>query len=324
MRFGALLSGVLIIWTAEVFADDAYRLFFVSDRDTQGQTRGPGLPIYEHFTMALDGTSQIKLSQSNSRRLWPYHTMDQRSADGQSVLGNHFSQSGRSSDIALFDLDGNVVSLLTDWAGSESFPQWSPDETSIAFHSSRDRDRDGGQHDVFVMNSDGSNVVKVTGGRGGEWPTWSPDGSRVAYVSGTSLYSVIEKDGENRVLIADVGEPTHMPTWTHATDKIAFATAHPSWDIYVVNSDGSGLLNISDHPAEDFRPQWSPDGQYIAFDSDREGNIEIYLASADGGQLTNLTNHPADDLAVRWIPSAGMALTVTKSRSWGHIKSDYR
>ena len=324
MRFGALLSGVLITWSAEVFADDAYRLYFVSDRDTKGQTRGPGLPIYEHFTMGLDGTNQIKLSQSNLSRLWPYHTTHQRSADGQSVLGHYYAQAGTASSIALYDLDGNVVSLLTvDWAGAELFPQWSPDETSIAFFSNRDRDKDAGQYDVFVMNSDGSNLVKVTGSGGGEWPTWSPDGSRVAYVSGTSLYSV-GKDGENRVLIADVGEPTHMPTWTHATDKIAFATAHPSWDIYVVNSDGSGLLNISNHPAEDFRPQWSPDGQHIAFDSDREGNIEIYLASADGGQLTNLTNHPADDLAVRWIPSAVMAFTATETRSWGQIKSDYR
>ena len=115
-----------------------------------------------------------------------------------------------------------------------------------------------------------------------------------------------------------------MPTWTHATDKIAFATGHPRWDIYVVNSDGSGLLNISDHPAHDFRHQWSPDGQHIAFDSDRDGNTEIYMTSADGGQLTNLTNHPADDLAVRWIPSAVMAFTVTESRSWGLIKSDFR
>ena len=131
------------------------------------------------------------------------------------------------------------------------------------------------------MNADGSNVVKVTGGRGGEWPIWSPDGSRVAYVSGTSLYSV-EKDGGNRILIADVGEPTHMPTWTPVTDRIAFAAGSGSMDIYVVNSDGSGLFNLSDHPADDFRPQWSPDGQNIAFDSDRDGNIEIYLASADG------------------------------------------
>ena len=269
--------------------------------------------------MDLGGTNQIKLSQSDLSRLWPYlRPSHQRSSDGQSVLGGH------SSDIALFDLDGNVVSQLTDWAGAESFPQWSPDESSIAFYSDRDRAADEGQWDVFVMNADGSNVVRVTGGGGGTWPTWSPDGSRVAYVSGTSLYSV-EKDGENRILIADVGGLTHMPTWTPVTDRIAFAAGlGGSMEIYVVNSDGSGLLNLSDHPADDFRPQWSPDGQHIAFDSDRDGNIEIYLASVDGGELRNLTNHPADDVAVRWIPTFVMAFTVTESRSWGLIKSDFR
>ena len=74
MGFGALLFGVTIICSGQIHADEAFRMYFVSDRDTQGQTRGPGLPIYEPFTMARDGTNQIKLSESELARLWPYHT----------------------------------------------------------------------------------------------------------------------------------------------------------------------------------------------------------------------------------------------------------
>src|SRR5687767_3392148 len=48
-------------------------------------------------------------------------------------------------------------------------------------------------------------------------------------------------------------------------------------EIYVMNGDGSGLTNLTDNPADDFGPVWSPDGKKIIFSSNRDGNYDIYV-----------------------------------------------
>jgi Tol biopolymer transport system component len=84
-----------------------------------------------------------------------------------------------------------------------------------------------------------------------------------------------------------------------ANGKIAFASDRdqpnpqrfglPS-EIYTVNPDGSGETNLTQNPADDTQPAWSPDGSRIAFSSNRNGNNEIYTMNADGSGLVRLTN----------------------------------
>lgn len=64
--------------------------------------------------------------------------------------------------------------------------------------------------------------------------------------------------------------------------------------------DGTGLQRITNDPAEERLPAWSPDGASIVFASDRDGNEEIYVASPDGTGLVNLTTDPVDDFAPDW------------------------
>ena len=73
-------------------------------------------------------------------------------------------------------------------------------------------------------------------------------------------------------------------------------------EIYTMNADGSDPQRLTDDPAYDAWPTWSPDGAQIAFCSDRSGNPDIYIMDADGSNLRQLTHHSANDIWPEWSP----------------------
>jgi Tol biopolymer transport system component len=133
--------------------------------------------------------------------------------------------------------------------------------------------------DVYVLSTDGTES-RLTTQRGADaLPVWSPDGSRLSFSSGP-------RDKESAL------------------------------DIWVMNADGSGRVQLTDDPADDRRAVWSPDGTRLAFTSDRDGNNEIYLMGADGSDEVNLTNHTAQDSQPAWSPD-GTRIAFTSTRQGG-------
>ena len=97
-----------------------------------------------------------------------------------------------------------------------------------------------------------------------------------------------------------------------AAGRIAFtSTRDGNGEIYIMNADGSNVTRLTNNPANDDRPIWSPGGKPIAFVSDRDGNLEIYVMSADGSNQTRLTNHPARDVYPVWSPDGTRIMFVS-------------
>ena len=84
--------------------------------------------------------------------------------------------------------------------------------------------------------------------------------------------------------------------------KIAFVSRRDgNSEIYLTRAVG-GETNLTNNPAEDIDPDWSPDGSKLVFSSDRDGDYEIYVANADGSGVRRLTNSPTADFSPRWSP----------------------
>ena len=87
------------------------------------------------------------------------------------------------------------------------------------------------------------------------------------------------------------------------TERIAFSMgSHTHEDIYAVNADGSGLLRLTEDPAADFDPSWSPDGRRIAYRHEDERSGQIYVMNADGSGQRNLTRRRGLDYSPSWSP----------------------
>src|SRR5205807_4037283 len=94
--------------------------------------------------------------------------------------------------------------------------------------------------------------------------------------------------------------------WSPDETQIAYEAAESGGkpDIWVMNADGTGRIQLTQSPARDENPDWSPDGTRIAFYSERTGNAQIWVINADGSGEQRITHDPWYDQAVRWRPTS--------------------
>ncbi len=172
---------------------------------------------------------------------------------------------------------------------------------SIAFQSTRD-----GNYEIYVMDADGSNPLKLTNTpEGSLGPVWSPDGRKIAFLSyadGNPEIYVMNADGSGPQNLTNNPSNDYLHAWSPDGTKIAFMSDRDGHgEIYVMNADGSGLVDLTSHSGI-AAPAWSPNGTRIAFASDHDGYRGISLMNADGSGLVHLTRYPGRDDAPMWSP----------------------
>ncbi len=152
-------------------------------------------------------------------------------------------------------------------------------------------------------------------------PTWSPDGSRIAFHSdrdgdgdGDGEIYVMNADGSGVIQLTDNSYGDWYPTWSPDGSRIAFYSFRDGDnEIYAMNADGSGVIQLTNNSNDDWSPAWSPDGSSIAFNSDRDGNYAIYVMNTDGSGVIQLTNSVDWDVNPTWSPD-GSRIAFTSYR----------
>lgn len=225
-----------------------------------------------------------------------------------------FARDGR---IQLFA--GGVTTPLTS-GSREGYPAWSPDGQRIAFVK-YDSNWIG---DIYLMNADGSNVVRRTNGGDFGFPAWSPDGRTLAvsttrnvpYDAAIWLLSV-DSGGPGPVAIADAAA---MPAWSPDGRRIAFVSL--SGDdgyhaLHVVNADGTELAELTTRDQGSLgSPSWSPDGRSVAFSKCVSGACDIHVVDLSDLTVRALTSEQTA-VSPRWS-SDGSRLAFV---NWVHSQS---
>ena len=229
------------------------RIAFLSNRDGNVEVyvgvASEDAPVFYRITNSEFDESQVS---------W--------SADGNRLAYTSEDHDGRRTvqHVALSEL---VPTAVVFGSEGETDAAWSPTDNLIVFAKLKDNGESDG---IFLRDPSNVNIVQLTAGPH-HFPSWSPDGKRIAYIS-------TQNDGQQ--------------------------------DIYIINVSALGPtsepLRITQDSADDYNLAWSRDGSRIAFISNRSGNADVYTIAPDGSGLTMITQNAVDELSVVWGPDGSV------------------
>lgn len=246
------------------------------------------LCIQRSTRIAFELDGRIKLFTGSQTIDLAEGSLPSLSPDRQRILFHRYV-SDFEADLYVVNVDGTGLRQLTHGgAWNEAGPQaWSPDGSKIVFSRSHFPADDAGEiGDIYVMNADGSQLLRLTHDDDAfdYIPAWSPNGALIAfsrYLTEEDVTHIYRMDATDGSGVAELIHEGYGPAWSPDGSRIAYISGGSA--VAVVGSDGSGLALLHLGGGTVARsPSWAPDGSQIAFVSGDFNSERIAFVSFDG------------------------------------------
>lgn len=261
------------------------KIAFVSDRTTPA---GESLQK-EVWIMDYDGHNQYQLTTARETSIAP-----RWSPDNRQITFTGMSDNG--VDVFVIATADRRFFPFPAFAGTTSTASFSPDGTRVAFASSHEETRGIPDVELYVANTNGENVRRLTISRGVDSsPVWNPaTGREIAFVSdrsGTPQIYVMDAEGGNVRQIVLEGGHADEPAWSPNGRFLSFVWQRSGRnnDIYLHDLSNGQNYQLTQNSGSNERPSFSPDGRHIVFESNRNGTKQIYSMLLDGSEVRQLT-----------------------------------
>ena len=267
--------------------------------------------IHQIYAVNADGSGNKKMIDASIGLNHHDWSPDAQKIAAVGYVGSNFS----TWSIHIFNADGTNLTRLTSQTGVwDNEPRWSPAGNRIAF--TRIYPADNNKEEIWMMNSDGSNqhYIGVEGNLGG----WDPNGSKLIFTTEINdNYEIFTcaDDGTNIQQITNTTENEIAPQYSPDGNQVVYSiftgdlftnTNTSTYEICVMNADGTNIRQLTNNNFFDGSARWSPDSALITFGSDRhaEKQWEVYIMNVDGTNVRRVTNSPSSITAINpaWRP----------------------
>ncbi|MCY3742741.1 MAG: hypothetical protein OXH00_17135 [Candidatus Poribacteria bacterium] len=303
-----MILGMALLLSMRLFANSGWAderevLSFVSveDRtrpiilmDTQGK-------ILQE--LVIPDLTQLSMSWSPDGRSFTYHAI-------------HNQVPNLDFDIYVMDVETQTSRRLTLDDGLDIWPAWAPNGKWISFASNR-----AGTSNLYRMDVDGGNLMKLTDGIGYDKTAWSPDSQWIAFTSRAALF-VMTAEGKKLKRLTGNAHGVDC-TWSLDGEKIAFSANN---GIFSIGVNGKNLRQLTQLDQRVWSLTWSPSGEWIAYRltdvfDDLVVGVVNTVDSKRGGVLE--ATRGLKPLYLDWVPEAFFSVSPSTEKQttlWGRLK----
>ena len=247
---------------APELSPDANKIVFYSNRDGD----------FDIYSVKIDGTDLKNITNNNSQDYMP-----KWSYNGKKIC--YYSDETGDTDVYIINEDGTQNKQVVNNDAENYGAIWSYDDSKIFYVSN-----EGGNFDIYSIGIDGSKKIKLTSDEYFEESlSLSPDGSKILYSSGqidNTVFEVFVLDLNNMETNQLTNNMSYgrMPLWVQEGNKIIFSSDMEGYsEIYIMDTDGTKVLNLTNNGIDDYLINISKDGYNIFYEAFKEEDEAEFL-----------------------------------------------